>query len=244
MGTPVLRRFIAFCAVAAALIPAAGTASAADFTETLLSNERDTSRWAYVAEKTKARQEPNSTSPKVKTLTTTTPDGTTELVLTLRERVLADGSIWTQVRLPMKGASPTGWVKRSALGKYHVIHSRLEIDRAAFTITLFENEVQTYKASIAVGKRGYITPTGNFYVRERLSTTDPDGFYGPYAVGLSAYVDEKHSDWPGGSIVGIHGTDAPGAIPGRATRSCIRLRNKAMRSLFKKLPAGTPVQIL
>lgn len=236
------RSLLLACFVIVASLGLAAHASAAAYTETLLSNERDTSRWAYVAKPTYARAEPSAQSSKVKKLERSTEDGTTELVLTLSERVFPDGQVWTLVRLPMKGVGRSGWVPRASLGKYHVVHTRVEIDRDNYMLTLYENEVKTFEAKVAVGRKGKWTPAGDFYVRERLTTTDPDGFFGAYAIGLSAYADFK-TDWPGGAIVGIQGTDDPASVPGRVTRGNIRLRNKAMKILFKKLPAGTPVKI-
>ena len=33
------------------------------------------------------------------------------------------------------------------------------------------------------------------------------------------------TDWPGGGIVGIHGTSQPGLIPGKISHGCVRLKN-------------------
>lgn len=235
------------------LVSSVGTASAAesanaaadapaDYTETLLSNERDTSRWAFVARRVIARSEPKNQGRKVRRLTTRTPDRTSELVLALRERVYTDGTVWTQVRLPMRGSDKKGWVPRRALERYRVIHTRIEISRSRFTAKLYKNEKLIWQARIGVGKKGTATPSGNFYIRNRLITTDSRGPYGPYAMGLSAYSSTL-SDWPGGGIIGIHGTNQPGLIPGRISHGCIRVKNSKIRRLFKLTPPGTPVSI-
>ena len=44
------------------------------------------------------------------------------------------------------------------------------------------------------------------------------------------------TDWPGGGFIGIHGTDAPGLIPGHVSHGCIRLRNAAILRLARLLP--------
>jgi lipoprotein-anchoring transpeptidase ErfK/SrfK len=51
------------------------------------------------------------------------------------------------------------------------------------------------------------------------------------------------SDWPGGGVVGIHGTDQPELIPGRPSHGCIRVRNADMATLYRLTPVGTPVVI-
>jgi lipoprotein-anchoring transpeptidase ErfK/SrfK len=72
------------------------------------------------------------------------------------------------------------------------------------------------------------TPAGRFYIRERLRKRRDSPIYGPWAFGTSAY--SALSDWPGGGVVGIHGTNQPGLIPGRPSHGCIRVRNPANRA--------------
>jgi lipoprotein-anchoring transpeptidase ErfK/SrfK len=225
----------------------AASAAAADppapgFTDTLLSNELDTSRWAFVTRKTVAYSQPEAKGSKVRKLTTRTPDRTNELVLALVERKFDDGGIWVQVRLPMRGNGKTGWVRRGTLGAYNVIHTRMVISRNRFTATLYKNEKVVWSTRVGVGAKGTSTPTGHFYIRDRLITNDPRGVYGPYAFGLSAY-SKTLTDWPGGGIIGIHGTNEPGMIPGRISHGCVRVKNAKIRKLYRILPPGTPVQI-
>jgi lipoprotein-anchoring transpeptidase ErfK/SrfK len=52
------------------------------------------------------------------------------------------------------------------------------------------------------------------------------------------------SDWPRGGVVGIHGTNAPGLIPGRPSHGCVRLRNPAILRLAKLMPVGTTIRIV
>lgn len=233
--------------LAAALTFASGALAAGaqgTFAETLLSNEQDTSRWAFVSEnRVSAFSRPGNHGRKLRTLTRKTPDGTSELVLTLRERVYSDGTVWTEVRLPMRGSDARGWVDRNKLDKYRVIHTRIEIDRAARTAKLFKNQQLQWEAAVAVGRADSKTPAGNFYVRNRLATADPDGRFGPYALGLSALASTR-TDWPGGKTVGIHGTNRSQTVPGLTSDPCVRVTNSKIRELFKLTPPGTPVKIL
>jgi lipoprotein-anchoring transpeptidase ErfK/SrfK len=232
--------------VTATVLALAGSAMAAGangtYTETLLSNELDTTRWAFVSKKVSAFSRPGDRGAKLRTLTRFTPDNTSELVLTLRERVYSDGTVWTEVRLPMR-SQRTGWVRRARLDKYRVVHSRIEIDRTLRTIKLFKREALVWTAPVAVGSSGHETPTGNFYVRNRLASTDADGRFGPYAIGLSAQASTS-TDWPGHKTVGIHGTDRPKTVPGATSDPCVNVTNDKIRELFKLAPPGTPVKIL
>lgn len=241
--TRLLAVLFAVTATALALAgPAMATGARGSYTETLLSNELDTTRWAFVSERVSAFSRPGEHGQKLRTLTRRTPDKTSELVVTLRERVYSDGTIWTEVRLPMR-SQRTGWVTREALDKYRVVHSRIEIDRGLRTAKLFKNEVLVWSAPIAVGSSGHTTPAGNFYVRNRLKSTEKNGRFGPYAIGLSAYANTK-TDWPGQKTVGIHGTNKPKSVPGTSSDPCIHLTNDQITALFKLAPPGTPVKIL
>ncbi len=86
---------------------------------------------------------------------------------------------------------------------------------------------------------GTPTPRGEFWIRERLKGIGGSGVYGPWAFGTSAY--SNLSDWPGGGVVGIHGTNQPGLIPGRPSHGCIRVRNDKIRALARLMPVGTPL---
>ena len=66
--------------------------------------------------------------------------------------------------------------------------------------------------------------------------------YGSRAIGTSAYAPTL-SDWPGGGVVGLHGTDEPGLLPGRVSHGCVRIRNSQIIKLYNLIPVGTPIWI-
>lgn len=78
-------------------------------------------------------------------------------------------------------------------------------------------------------------------IRNEL-TRYASAFYGPVAFGTTAR-SAVLTDWPAGGFVGIHGTDAPGLIPGRVSHGCIRMRNHDIRRLATLMPVGTPLTI-
>ena len=86
-----------------------------------------------------------------------------------------------------------------------------------------------------------LAPAGHFYVRERIRNLAGSPLYGPIAFGTSAY--SRLSDWPGGGVIGIHGTNEPQLIPGRPSHGCVRVPNPAVRRLARLLQIGTPVRI-
>jgi lipoprotein-anchoring transpeptidase ErfK/SrfK len=44
-------------------------------------------------------------------------------------------------------------------------------------------------------------------------------------------------------VVGIHGTNEPGLIPGRSSHGCVRVPNQAIVKLAHLMPVGTPLLI-
>jgi hypothetical protein len=207
-----------------------------------LSDEFRRSRWAYVLRPTTARTRPSRRGRRLKRLRTRTEDGTPELVVAVRKRVNRDGRVWVKVRLPMRPNNTKGWVRRRDLGRLHTVRTMLRIDRGRKRATLYRRGRPIWRAPIGVGKPQWPTPAGRFYVRELLLPTDPGGIYGIFAFGTSAY-SAVLTDWPGGGVVGIHGTNQPQLIPGRISHGCVRVRNRDMARLRRLMGLGTPIRV-
>ena len=97
---------------------------------------------------------------------------------------------------------------------------------------------------VAVGKPGAETPLGLFYVTDKFDPAiDPDwAILGAYAFETSAY--SKLTDWPGGGIVGMHGTPWPNLLGQAVSHGCVRLDNRDVEFLRNRVPLGTPVKIV
>jgi lipoprotein-anchoring transpeptidase ErfK/SrfK len=200
----------------------------------------DITKWAPVRRAIDARERPNWSSPVVVPVSTSTPEGTTNLVVADGE-VTRDGVSWVHARLAVLPDERTGWVPRSALGGWTFVDTRAVVDRADLTLTLYRAGQEVFRTPVGIGKPSTPTPTGQFYVRDRLTAyASPE--YGPLAFGTSARSPYE-TDWPAGGFIGIHGTDEPELIPGRVSHGCIRLRNAAILKLGKLMPIGTPVTI-
>jgi len=199
-------------------------------------------RWAYPAGDGWARTRPEPAAPRVQRLRRLTEDGFPELYVALRERVGPDGSLWVQIRLPMRPNGTTGWVLRRRLGAWHTVRTALEIDRGTLHAVLRRDGRVIWSARVGVGAPGTPTPVGRFYVREKIHNLRGDPLYGPWAIGTSAY--SRLSEWPGGGVIGIHGTDQPQLIPGRPSHGCIRLRNSDIVRLWPLIEVGTPIEIV
>jgi len=208
---------------------------------TKLSNRTTFTRWAYTNLDIKARKSPSSKARSVGKLHFNTEDKRPEIYLALQMYTDAKGIEWVQTQLPGRPNGRLGWVPREGLGEFHLIHTQIVVDRRKLRITLFKNGKQILKAPIGVGKSSTPTPGGNSWIREKLNGFG-NAVYGPLAFGTGTYSN-KLTDWPGGGVVGIHGTNEPNLIPGRPSHGCIRLKNKDIVSLSHKMAPGTPVLI-
>ena len=205
-----------------------------------LSGVGELSRWAYVVRPTIVRAAPRRSASAIAGIGRYTPEFYPNLVLALEQRTDRTGS-WVHIRLPILLNNRTGWVKRGALGAYHALWTHLIVNRAATTATLYRNGRVIFRTRVGVGQPQWPTPRGQFYIREKL-TGFHDTAYGPLAFGTSARSSVL-TDWPGGGFIGIHGTNAPGLIPGHISHGCIRLRNDAILRLARLMPLGTPLTV-
>jgi L,D-transpeptidase catalytic domain len=205
-----------------------------------LSDPAADTRWAPVLRAAVARKAPSPKAAPVGQLPRLTPDGTTNIVVADGEADV-DGTTWVRVSLAALPNDTDGWVPRNSLGGWSFVDTRLVIDRARFTATLYRAGRVVFRARVGVGAPGTPTPSGQFYVRDRLSGFSSP-MYGPLAFGTNARSPTL-TDWPGGGVVGIHGTDQPSLIPGRISHGCVRLTNTAILKLGKLMPVGTPVTI-
>jgi hypothetical protein len=207
-----------------------------------LSNERTLTRWAHPASRAAIRSEPTERSRRVARLRRFTEDAYPEVYLARRSHRDAGGRVWIQVRIPARPNGQTGWVPHTALGPLHAVTTALVIDRRRSRAVLRRAGTPIWRAPVGLGAPGMPTPRGRFYIREKIRNAGGSPIYGPWAFGTSAY--SSLSDWPGGGVVGIHGTNQPWLIPGRPSHGCVRVRNRAVIRLARLMPLGTPVRIL
>ena len=199
-------------------------------------------RWAYIYTPTAARVRPSMSARVITRLKLYTLDSTVNLVLLVGQKLDGRGRLWYRVRLPILPNSSTGWVRADDLTTTRSVSTYLVIYRKLFTATLYRRGRPVFRTRVGVGKPYWPTPTGDFYIREVL-TGYHDPFYGPVSFGTSGRSSIL-TDWEGGGgVVGIHGTNAPGILPGRVSHGCVRMKNGAVLRLFGLMPLGTPVAI-
>jgi hypothetical protein len=207
-----------------------------------LSNERTLTRWAHTNVRAGIRSEPSHDAKRVGRLRWNTEDGLPEVYLVLESRLDDSERVWLKIRIPGRPNGRTGWVREQELSNLKVVETQLTIDRSRLTATLRKRGKRIWTSRVGVGAPGTITPKGRFWVRERIRNLGGNPVYGPWAFGTSAYSDVL-TDWPGGGVVGIHGTNQPQLIPGRPSHGCVRVPNAKIVKLARLMPIGTPIRI-
>ena len=151
------------------------------------------------------------------------------------------GATWYRVWVPVRPNGTRGWVKDGSLA-FYTTASKIVVDLSERTLSVYRRGQLQDTWPVAVGRPGLATPTGQFFVTLKLRPPDPGGAYGVLALGTSAF-QPKLKDWPGGGVVGIHGTNEPGLIGQAISHGCIRMKNTAIVKVSRLVPTGSPVFI-
>jgi hypothetical protein len=232
---------VAIASIAAGAPSSASAASKSPAAHVQLSNETTLTRWAYAVTRGGSYSQPSSKARRVGPLRFRTEDGFPEVYVVLASVQDDRGRTWVRLRIPQRPNNVTGWALRSSLGDFHVVHTKLVVNRGTLRLTLYDHGHPIFRARVGVGKPSTPTPTGSFWIREKFRVKGSP-LYGARSMGTAAYSTTL-TDWPGGGIVGLHGTSEPGLIPGRPSHGCIRLRNPDIVRLYRLTPVGTPLLI-
>jgi hypothetical protein len=161
-------------------------------------------------------------------------------VLAVRRDAACDAT-WYRVQLPIRPNGAVGWV-RAADVELRRVTSRILVDLSDRRVTLFRDGRPILETTAAIGQPGTPTPTGRYYVNQRLRAPDPTGPFGPGAVGISAFSPTLQ-DWAQGGPIAIHGTNTPYKLGLAVSHGCVRIANADLLRLYEHADEGTPVLI-
>ncbi len=149
---------------------------------------------------------------------------------------------WVEAYLPTRPNLSAGWLRRRDVSLATTPY-RIEVQLRRHRLVLFKRGRPMLRTTIAKGRAVSPTPMGRYFVTDLLRPPDPAGFYGPYALGLSAHSRVYTSFADGDGQVGLHGTNQPSVLGTDVSHGCIRVRNAVISRLARLVPLGTPVQI-
>ncbi len=221
-----------------ALAPQAGAEASRASSVTVVGS--GTLNWKQVV----VRSKPSPSAARVAVLAQFRPDFRPQFVLALSKIENKAGTpTWYRISVPGRPNGRTGWVRAASI-EIQPVYKRLIIYRGARRFEFWDGDKLIRAGKIAVGKPGAETPLGLFYVTDKFNpSVDPDwAILGAYAFETSAY--SKLTDWPGGGIVGVHGTPWPWLLGKAVSHGCVRIHNKNIAFLRSRVPLGTPVKIV
>jgi lipoprotein-anchoring transpeptidase ErfK/SrfK len=164
-----------------------------------------------------------------------------QVVLVLSQRVDRETGrpAWYRISVPGRPNGRTGWIPAAA-ANIKPVRQLIYIDRSARRLEVWSRGHVVLRTKVAVGAPGMETPLGLFYVTWRFVPTA--AVLGRFAFETSAY--SRLSDWPGGGIVGIHGTYAPWLLGRAVSHGCVRVSNRDILRMRRFVAPGTPIQIV
>lgn len=157
--------------------------------------------------------------------------------------VTEDAGEWLRVMIPARPNQLEGWIRAADVDQSTTTH-RMELTLSDFTLRAYEGDQVVEETQVVIGKDTTYTPTGRFYLNEKIEQSNPDGFYGPWVLSTSAYSESLDTFDGGLPVVAFHGTNLPELIGTKASNGCIRVPNDVITRLAEILPAGTPIDIL
>ncbi len=173
-------------------------------------------------------------------VTTLTPTGLKARFLVMKERRI-EGSIWFGIRLPTRPNRGLGWVRAE---RVEVLRSpaRLVLSLRSRRLALFLNGKRVWRTRVVIGKARTPTPRGVFGLWDRRRVT---GDTKPWIFETTAHSRRLRTFDNGPARIAFHGRhgelDAPWGSA--SSNGCIRTPDWALRSIRKRAPLGTPIEV-
>ena len=146
---------------------------------------------------------------------------------------------WVHVLLPMRPTGSSGWVRAGDV-RLEPVAGEIHIDLATRTLRFVEHGAVVGEWPVAIGTPDRPTPTGRFFVTDKLDTGDPDSVWGSVAVGISAFSGVL-TDFIGGvGQIGVHGTNNPDSIGRAAVQRVHPAAQRCDRGAHRPPSAGHP----
>jgi L,D-transpeptidase catalytic domain len=199
---------------------------------------------ARIVTPTRARPRLDSSQGSVRIGTQTAWSGQAQTLLVL-DAAVHGGRRWVKALLPLRPNGSAGWIPRDhvELGRtryWVTVHTR------ARTVSVYHEGKRQRRFRAVVGAPATPTPHGLAALYERNRQPNPRAFLGPWALPLTAFSNVLEDYGGGPGRVAIHGRAGRSlADPLGSARShgCVRIDNRAIRYLARKLPPGTPVRL-
>jgi hypothetical protein len=148
---------------------------------------------------------------------------------------------WVGVLSPALENSQVGWARARQV-KLLESPLKLDVDLSERRLTVRDVDGVVRRIGIAIGAADTPTPTGDFYVTDKLNGPDFGSFYGCCILALSGRQPNLPQGWSGGDRLAVHGSPTP--TWGKAvSNGCLHADEADLRYLMRWVPLGTFVRV-
>jgi len=175
----------------------------------------------------------------------TAPLGGAPTQLRIVAQKVARGRLYVRVLLPQRPNGAAGWVSDDDLALRRS-RWRVRIDRRGRSLTVFRDGRAVKRHRVVVGKPSSPTPGGELAISELLPQRPMDDFLGTWVLPLTAYSGTYRQFQGGRGRVAMHGRSGAALrdpLGSAASHGCIRVANRAIGWIARRVPAGTAVGI-
>ena len=191
---------------------------------------------ARLLRRTALRQAPRAEARVLVDARTRTDFGNTT-VLYVDER--RDG--WARVHHPELGNGERAWVAERDV-EFVREPWAIEVDLSDRRAEVFLHGEVIDRFRVGVGRSGSDTPTGTFAVTD-LIRTEGASAYGCCILALTGHQPSLPAGWIGGDRLALHGTPDESSVGAARSAGCIRLRERDLRRLLRRIRLGSRVTI-
>jgi L,D-transpeptidase catalytic domain len=147
---------------------------------------------------------------------------------------------WLAVRSTALGNTRLGWVRARRVELLNR-SLRLDVDLSRRELLVRDGGILR-RIPVAIGAPDTPTPTGAFYVTDKLRGADFGSYYGCCILALSGRQPRLPQGWSGGDRLAIHGSPTP--TWGLAvSNGCLHADEADLGYLMETVPLGTAVRI-
>lgn len=157
-------------------------------------------------------------------------------------RTTGSGRSWVRVALPGRPNEGEGWI-RAGRSRRLSTPWWLSVDLSTRRVSVFRFGRLVHRFHAVVGARATPTPRGRYFVEEALAL-DPSSPGAPFALASSARSDVYQEFDGGPGQIALHGRGGlPEALGTASSHGCVRLSDRAIRWLARRIGAGVPLTI-
>lgn len=149
---------------------------------------------------------------------------------------------WLKVEIPVRPNGTPGYVAASDVTTSSTDY-RLDLRLGTRTLTLYKGKDPVLSTPVVIGKPETQTPTGRFYITDKVPQDNPAGAYGPIALPTNAYSEQIDQFDNGVPVIALHGTNKPELVGQPVSNGCIRVPNEQIAKIASLIPPGTPIDI-